>query len=429
MSARAAVIPRTGAPRVIAVVAGLTGINALGAAAGLITGPILARALGADGRGDLAAILVPFALAPYILSVGIPAYAQRELPRGRPVNEVVGSLAVPLVLLGLLGALAGVPIADALAEGRSTVRLLLLVAFATLPVLLPGVMLYACLGGLQRWRAVSVARLTPLFVALAADVVLYAIGRLTVGSAAAFTIIGALLGLLPSLPLLREGRPAFVPAIAREGLAFGARTWVGSLATIVNGRVDQLLMITVVAPRELGLYAVATTLAGASTLLVTAVAPPLMARISAGNPGLLPQALRMTLAAAFIINLLLALTAPLLLPLLFGSDFEGAVPMTIILLAAAVPLTGSGVLTAALQADGAPLLASMGEGIALVLTLAGLAVALRPWGGVGAAVVSLVSYSASFLYQLVMAGRRLGEPLRHFLLPVTADLRLARSWS
>jgi hypothetical protein len=61
--------------------------------------------------------------------------------------------------------------------------------------------------------------------------------------------------------------------------------------------------------------------------------------------------------------------------------------------------------------------------------LAGLAVALRPWGGVGAAVVSLVSYSASFLYQLVMAGRRLGEPLRHFLLPVTADLRLARSWS
>jgi O-antigen/teichoic acid export membrane protein len=149
--------------------------------------------------------------------------------------------------------------------------------------------------------------------------------------------------------------------------------------------------------------------------------------IAGGAPQLLPRAVRLTMLAALVVNLCLALVAPLLLPLLFGPEFRDAVPMTFVLLAAAVPFTGAGVLSGALQADGAPLIPSVGEGLALVLTVIGLAVALKPWGGVGAAVVSLVSYSTSFLFQLTMARGRLGEPFRRFLLPTTADLRWARS--
>jgi O-antigen/teichoic acid export membrane protein len=408
-------------------VARLTVANALGAAAGLITGPLLARALGASGRGDLAAILVPFSLAPSVLSLGIPTFAYRELPRGRAVAEVIGSLGLPLLALGAVGALAAIPVADALAGGRETVRVFLVIGFLSMPIAMVAGLVSSSLGALERWHRVVATRLIPFVVAFASIVVLYAVGRLTVATAAAFTLLGALLSLLPGLSLLTErGRPVFRLALAREGVGFGLKSWVGGLAMIANARLDQLLMITVVAPRELGLYAVATTLAGASHVATGALAPPLMTRMAAGQTHLLPQALRITLAATVALNVTLGLATPIALPALFGPEFHDAIAMAIVLLAASVPFAGASVLSSALQADGAPLIPSVGEGIALVVTVVGLAALLGPLGGLGAAIVSLAAYSASFVFQLIMARRRIDAPLSAYLLPSRVDLRWAR---
>jgi len=51
---------------------------------------------------------------------------------------------------------------------------------------------------------------------------------------------------------------------------------------------------------------------------------------------------------------------------------------------------------------------------------------LGPLQGMGAAVVSLTAYSVSFVFQLVMAARRLGAPIRAFLVPSAEDVRWAR---
>jgi O-antigen/teichoic acid export membrane protein len=204
------------------------------------------------------------------------------------------------------------------------------------------------------------------------------------------------------------------------------KSWVGGLALIANLRLDQFLMITVVAPRELGLYAVATTISGASGLATGALSPPLMTRIAAGETNLLPQAVRIAVTVTVGLNLLLALVSPTLLSLLFGPAFSDATAMAIVLLAASVPYAGASVLSSGLQADAAPLIPSMGEGIALVITVVGLAVLLRPLGGLGAAIVSLAAYSASFLFQLVMTRRRTGVPLSAFLVPSRADALWAR---
>ena len=114
--------------------------------------------------------------------------------------------------------------------------------------------------------------------------------------------------------------------------------------------------------------------------------------------------------------------AIILLPLLFGASFRAATPMAMVLLAASVPLAGASVLSTGLQADGVPLIPSIGEGIALVVTVVGLVLLLPPLQAMGAAIVSLAAYSASFLFQLLMAKRRIGTPLSAFLLPSRADL-------
>jgi O-antigen/teichoic acid export membrane protein len=404
-------------------VARLTLANALAAATGFITGPLLARALGPSGRGDLQAIIVPLQLTPIVLSLGITAFAYRTLPRGRTVDEVIPSLGLPLLLLGSIAAAAAVPVADALAAGRETVRTYLIIGFLMTPLALLIMLLSSSLAALERWRAVIAMTVIPFVVPFVAIVGLDAVGRLTVATAAAATIFGSLLAVLPGVPLLISvRRPSFRLHLAREGVGFGMKSWLGGLAQLANGRLDQILMITLVPPRELGLYAVATTISGAFGPVAGAVSPPLMARIGAGERHLMPQAVRMTVTVTVGINLAVALLTPILLPLLFGPEFRDATPMAIVLLAASVPLAGASVLSTALQADGVPLIPTIGEGIALIVTVVGLVVLLPPLQGMGAAIVSLVAYVASFLFQLVMARRRTGAPLTTFLLPSRADL-------
>jgi O-antigen/teichoic acid export membrane protein len=415
--------------RVRGVVARLSAASVLALSFGFITGPLLARALGASGRGDLQAVIVPLSLVPALLGFGISPYAYRTLPLGRPVEEVIPSLALPLLVIGFATAAAAIPIADLLAAGRATVRTFLIVGLMATPVVMLVLLLSASLTALERWRAVIAVNMIPFAVTFVGTVVLFATGHLTVATAAAATIIGSLLAIVPGLPLLGVAarRPVFRLSLVRGGLGFGLKSWLGGLAQTANARADQLLMITLVPPRQLGLYAVATTISMGYVLVSGAVAPPLMARIAAGERHLLPQAVRMTVMLTLGLNLAVACITPILLSVLFGPQFSGAVPMAFVLLGASVPLAGAGVLSSALQADGAPLVPSVGEAIALVITGVGLVLLLPPLEGIGAAIVSLAAYSASFLYQIVMAGRRVGVPLRWFVIPCRADVLWARS--
>ena len=405
----------------------LTVASALSAATGFITGPLLARALGASGRGDLQAIIVPLQLAAFALSFGITAFAYRTLPRGRTVDEVIPSLGLPLLVIGLIMAAVSVPVADVLAAGRPTVRTYLIIGFVATPLALLIGLLSSSLAALERWRAVVAMSVIPFAVPFAAIVSLYAIGRLTVATAAAATIAGSLLAVLPGLPLLFSVRkPVFRLSLAKGGFSFGVRSWLGGLAQTANLRLDQVLMITLVPARQLGLYAVATTISGAFGLVSGSVSPPLMARIGAGERHLMPQAVRMTIMVTVGMNLAVACVTPILLPVLFGQDFRAATPMALVLLAASVPLAGAAVLSTALQADGVPLIPSIGEGIALVVTVVGLILLLAPLQGIGAAIVSFAAYSASFVFQLVMARRRIEAPLSEFLRPSRDDVQWLR---
>lgn len=412
--------------RLSGVVAQLTAVNVLNGLTGFVTGPLLARALGPAGRGDLQAIRVPLMVAPFLFSFGITSFAYRSLPRGRTADEVLGSLGLPLVVIGMIVGAAGVPIADALAGGRPTVRIFLIIGFALMPLSLLIMLLSSSLAAVERWRAVVAMTVIPFALPFVTTIILYVSGDLTVATASISQIAASELALLPALPFLfATRRPVFRLSLAREAVSFGLKAWLGGLAQTANARLDQVLMITVVAPRELGLYAVATTISTAPGFVTGAVSPPLMTRIASGERHLMPRAVRITLMLTVGLNLAVALATPALVSGLFGAQFRGAVPMALILLGASIPLAGASVLSTALAADGAPMIPTVGEGIALIITVVGLITLLGPLQGIGAAIVSLAAYGASFVFQLVMARRRLGASLRQFVVPTRADLNWA----
>ena len=397
-------------------------------ALGLITGPILARGLGPSGRGTLTAILVPLFLASWVAALGLPAFARRSAAReGRP-RALVTTLAGLGLASGGLVFLAAPTIASTLAEGREVVYDLLLLGFALLPALIVGNVLVAVVGGLERWRLTIAAQLVPPIATLVGLIVLWTTGNLTVGSAAVASIGGQLLVFLPTgLALRGDGRFRFEPRLARRALAFGMRAWPGQLSSLANARLDQLLMIPLVDPADLGFYVVAWTVATGPSVLGRAFATALSPRVARGDAEIVRTGSRILLPLVVAGTGVIAAVTPIALPLLFGSAFEPAVGLAWVLLCSSIAHQGAIFLGEALSASGRPGTYAMGHVVALAVTLPGLIVLLPALGVYGAAIVSVGAYLAQFSFILVAARRRFGGSHLDFLVPRRADVRRLRS--
>jgi O-antigen/teichoic acid export membrane protein len=404
--------------RLRSVVARLSGANAAFMAAGLITGPLLARSLGPSGRGALAAVAVPVSLGPVLLGLGLPAFVTRETSRREPVGDLLGSVGLLYLAIGALTAAAALPISSYFAQGREPVRVALLIAMLAMPLLLLGTLLLGIANGQQRWKAVLGARLAPAAVALLGTTVLFALGVLALPEAAALVLAAAFAAIVPTLGVLRgAGRLRVRRALVRRSLRFGLPAWLWQASTLTNARLDQLLMVSLVAPRQLGLYAVAVSLAGVTNIFAGALGPALLPRVARGEEALGAQLCRVSLLVSVLVGIGLAALCPLALPLLFGASFGAAVPMALVLIAASVPNAGTQVLTSALLGVGRPRIVAVSEAVSVGITVVGLLLLLGPLGGLGAALVSAAAYTVTFVILLAGARARLGLPLADMLVP------------
>jgi O-antigen/teichoic acid export membrane protein len=419
-------VRRRGTRSIVGITSKLTAVSFAGTAIALITSPLPARALGPAGRGDLAAITVPLGLAPTILTLGLGVYVMRQSARKRSLAVVVGSIGPILLALGVLAACAAPLVATGFSGGRPVVYTWVLIGFLIMPLSTCGWLLTDIAAGRGLWNRLIVSGSIVPLGTLIAFVVLFVLGSLTVASAAAVTLVFGTLSMIPLLPLARQiGRPRFDRRVLREGLIFGPKAWLGGLGSLVNVRLDQLLMIRLVAPRELGLYAVAVT---ASTFIVN----PVLSAISAGviprsateDFSWLGRVLRTTILGVVAVGGLLALTIPVALPLVFGGAFAGAVPMVWVLLVGTIPLAGVNVLSTVLTLSGRPGFSAISELVAVGVTVPGLIIVLPIWGGIGAAVVSGVAYSLNFAILLICVKRSVQVSWRDLLIFRHEDIEL-----
>src|SRR4051794_14105737 len=110
-------LPPVERPALRGTVVRLTSVNVAVLAMALLTGPIQARALGVQGRGELAAILAPVGLLPLVASVGLATYATRAAAQGRAVDLLVGTLVRLSFVIGIVAFVLCIPLANYLADG------------------------------------------------------------------------------------------------------------------------------------------------------------------------------------------------------------------------------------------------------------------------------------------------------------------------
>ena len=217
------------------------------------------------------------------------------------------------------------------------------------------------------------------------------------------------------------------PSLLRRSLAFGVKAYVAQVFFYLVLRVDQVLVAQYDGYRQLGLYALATTVAELLWLLTDPLAGalmPHMVRARAGDDRRLSfSTARMSLCILIIGAVGVWILAPIVIPSVYGAGFAGAVPALQLLLPGVVALGAAKSLGTVLVKEGRMLIISMLGLSALGLNVV-LNIALLPQIGIrGASIASSACYVALALSYVVIS-RRQGVAGWKDLVPRASDLAL-----
>ncbi len=373
---------------------------------------IVARWLGPDGKGAYTlATLMPFMLALF-LSGGIGlanvyfAGSQRidiaRLTANTLAYALMATAAAALIVavLVLSGALArwmpGVPM-----------QVVLLASF-WLPLSLLNSLLLNILQGLRRIREVNFANLAQGFVILAATgVLVIVLGWGLVGAVIA-TWLGAAAALAMAVRYLkREGasfRPRWDASVLRPTISYGLRGHIGSIFQFLNYRLDTFIVNGFLGTSGVGFYGSAVSLGELLWQFPTAVGFVIFPKSSASRPEEMnrftPRVLKITLGILIVGAVMLALTGPFLIEILYGPAFAPSYLPLLALLPGIVFMGGGKVLANEMAGRGYLQYNSICAGLSLVLTII-LDLTLIPrFGAVGAAAASSLAYLAFFIAAL-----------------------------
>jgi O-antigen/teichoic acid export membrane protein len=398
----------------------------------VVSGVILARALGPSARGELAAVL----LWPGILAAvgglstaeGVAYFTARASSptQATAATALAISLAQAIVLMAAGYLLMPVVLGH---YGVDTVRAGRLYLLSIAPYLL-GQAAMAVLQGRQRWMTLNLVRVVITATTVAGLVLLLSAGRVTVLNATALYIVVAAVGLAATVAALAARGWLGVRPDARLGRSitvFGLKAHVGSLAGQANLNLDKAAIAVFLSSRDLGVYAVAVTLSAPLTMIGTAIGTVALPAVAASASA--PERrhafawlVRSTLVLSTVTAVTLVVLTPLLMRTFFGVGFLSGVLVAQVAITAALVRGVGYVLAYGLCAFNRPLAPSIAEVLAVVATAIGLAALLPSLGLVGAAITSLAAYSVSAAYMLWFAQRRLEMPLADLLLPRQGDI-------
>lgn len=377
------------------VQATITNLTSVGL--GTVSGVLVARGLGPDGRGHWAAVMAIFTVALVLGEIGqsgaVTFLVSRD-PGGR--RRIVRNSRLLMTGGGLVVATAGFLATPALSSGDAALETAYRLAFVGCLVnSLCAANLFALQArSIRRWNVARVAQ--PLFYT-SGILVLLVTGTMDIVTVAVVLIVSTSLQFVVLAFLTRSSRlePESAPVeagtlrpLARYGLAYSAAAVPTSLA----GQYDKIALSRLVSPADLGLYAVGTTVSQLVAPFATAISSVVFPKASKldlqseERRRVEIRTLSTTLVVSIVVSLGIAVIAPVLVPLLFGADFRDAVPVVWALAAVMVARAMSQVAGALVRARNAPGAAAAAQVAGLVVGLALMLPVVDALGMLGAAV-------------------------------------------
>jgi O-antigen/teichoic acid export membrane protein len=384
-----------------------SGLNVLG----LVNAVLLARWLGPEGRGALAAAFLWPGMLTYLGSMGLIVATMyfSSLPDSRPAIVLNNAC-----LMGLVLSAATLPIGYLVMPWllKSQTSAVINASHWYLLVIPLSLLTQFGLGVLQgRLRIVALnwlRMIVPVGYLLGTCLLLWS-GRLTIINIVVLHLLLNLFALMTTLvALARCGIYVGLETdfrLARKMLRYGLQAHVGQISGLANLNLDQALIAAWLAPTYLGLYVVAVSSAGLLQILAGSVQTVSMPGIAnkesaAESRDLLRLVFRRYWLVSILIMVVIAAALPIIVPLVFGGRFSPAVWPAEVLLLASLFKGAEQVLGGGAAALGNPWLGSKANITALVITI-GLLYALLPTLGImGAAIATAAAYLAELLVVL-----------------------------
>ena len=390
----------------------------------LLSGVAIARALGPAGRGEIAAILLLSQLCVWFFSGGATEAVAFRLARS-PADgpKLLGTWFTIGVPLGLLAIVAGELALPVLFSAQTSEAIMLgRIYLAIVLVMLLQVVQYGMLLGSHDFFFYNVVRLLQPALISAAYLACWVFGVLSVKGALVINAvaIGAAFLAAAFRLLRREGFERPDLALMRETLSFGLKAHMGTIAGLVNARLDLMIVPAFLSAASVGLYSVATNVTSIIVTLTTTIATivmPVAARREKQSPRTVVRTLQVVLLIGLAIALPLAGIADYALAIVYGADFEGAATALRILLPGVVLDAAAMVLWSGLLAANRPLVSSVAAIPAAIITVVGLVLFLKEGGIDVAATVSTCAYTVVFVISAFLYKRVAGLSWRQFITP------------
>ena len=398
-----------------------------------LTNIAVTRVLSADDRGLYAIFLTSVTLAGSLFSLGYHHAAIYFIGRGE--TDVPSTLNQGLYVV--LAAAAGATALAALAAVFARERLPVTVASAGLfvagsAVLVAVTVVNGVLIAEGRFRLLNLLNVLRAGLQFVLVLPVAWLGLLNLGAAAGLWVLSLLLGVGVAVVLLGPERGSLRRSdwprwqMLRRTTVFGLRGQGGNLAQILNYRLDSYLLLAFAGRSEVAYYAVATAVAETLWFLPNAVSTVLLPRLTrseadeAARFTLLVS--RATLALSLAGALVVAATAPIALPLVFGAAYSSSVPALHALLPGVIAGSVTKVLANYIFGRGRVGLNTAVALVALVVTVVFDLLLIPTLGTVGAGLASSTSYGTSMLLTLWLHRRLSGRQVWEAVAPQPGDL-------
>ncbi|SFB87673.1 Membrane protein involved in the export of O-antigen and teichoic acid [Nocardioides terrae] len=397
----------------------------------LVCAPMLARGLGIDGRGAVAAAQAPLILAAGLLAIGLPDALTYYIAQHRVISAAVAkSSASAIVLVGAVGMVAIIALSTPMSHRTPSIAHLITIGSLPLIPTLWQLLVRGVAAGMGEWNRLAADNLIGGIAKLVAIVVALSIDALSPLVATVIVTTSSLVGLLaylPGKPLARGLRNDDEGPKSKEVLSYGTRVWSGSITGVLLIYLDQVLMTPLSSSTELGIYAVAVSISQVPLVFNAAVRSVTFAREStAPNLQRMAQSARISTAITAAAAGAVWLVSAQLVPLLFGHAFARSVDCIGILVVAVVAGSPGVIAGAGLGALGRPGLRSAALAIACVANAVAIILLVPPFGAIGAAWATVIGNGLAAFVTIFWMRKAFGQPALEYLGFTRADLsRLA----
>jgi O-antigen/teichoic acid export membrane protein len=210
----------------------------------------------------------------------------------------------------------------------------------------------------------------------------------------------------------------------RGFLSYSLRTALGTVSGIALVYLDQVLMAPLASTYELGLYAVAVSIAQVALVFNSTVASVTFAKeVRSPSPLRITRASRVSTAITGLICIAIAGLSVPMLPLIFGRDFSPSIaPLLVLLLGVVIGNPGS-IVAWGLVALGRPEIRSGNIAVAAVVNVILVLVLVPKYGAMGAAWATVAGSAVASTLALFFLSRLYKVPARAYVSISRRDFR------